>query len=270
LCRLLWSESLAADWSLQVRLGGVCELVGVTDEAKRSRQRLAIWLLARRADGSWDARSGVAPGGSGPAREPERTPMTTQTRSPRRILPPWPTRRRRSSLDSPDCSLEEQLADALKGLSPEQITGPGGLVSKLAGRVIETALEAEMSEHLGYPPGQAPPGGAGNHRNGSTPKTVKTKLGPVQVKTPRDRAGSFEPQLVGKRQTRLAGLDEKILGLYAGGMSVRDIEAHLRDLTTSRSAVTRSAASPTRCSRTCRSGARGRWTAFTRSRASTA
>jgi putative transposase len=58
---------------------------------------------------------------------------------------------------------------------------------------------------LGYPPGQAPPGGAGNHRNGSTPKTV-TELGPVQVKTPRDRDGSFDPKLVAKRQTRLAGL----------------------------------------------------------------
>jgi putative transposase len=125
---------------------------------------------------------------------------------------------------------EDELADTLKGLSPEEITGPGGLVSKLAGRVIETALETELTDHLGYPPAQAPPGGAGNHRNGSTPKTVQTELGPVAIKTPRDRAGTFEPQLVAKRQTRLAGLDEKILGLYAGGMSVRDIEAHLVDL----------------------------------------
>src|SRR5690348_12011844 len=108
----------------------------------------------------------------------------------------------------------EQLQDALKGLSPEEITGPGGVVTQLAGRVIETALGAELSEHLGYPPGQAPPGGAGNHRNGSTAKTVQTELGPVQVRTPRDRAGTFEPQLVAKRQTRLAGLDEKILDLY--------------------------------------------------------
>lgn len=124
----------------------------------------------------------------------------------------------------------EDLERALQGLAPDEITGPGGLVSQLAGRVIETALGAELSEHLGYPPGQAPPGGAGNHRNGSTPKTLQTELGPVQIKTPRDRDGSFEPQLVSKRQTRLAGLDEKILGLYAGGMSVRDIEAHLRSL----------------------------------------
>ena len=124
----------------------------------------------------------------------------------------------------------EELEKALEGLEPEEITGPGGLLSQLAGRVIETALGAELTEHLGYPPGQAPPGGAGNHRNGSTPKTVKTELGPVAIKTPRDRDGSFDPQLVAKRQTRLAGLDDRILGLYAGGMSVRDIESHLSDL----------------------------------------
>src|SRR5215213_9109728 len=124
----------------------------------------------------------------------------------------------------------DALQDALEGLGPEEVTGPGGLVSQLAGRVLESALGAELSGHLGYPPGQAPPGGAGNHRNGSTPKTVQTDLGPVQIRTPRDRVGSFAPQLVGKRQTRLAGLDERILGLYAGGMSVRDIEEHLSDL----------------------------------------
>jgi putative transposase len=124
----------------------------------------------------------------------------------------------------------EELERALEGLEPDQVTGPGGLVSQLAGRVIETALGAELSEHLGYPPGEAPPGGAGNVRNGSTKKTLQTELGPVDVKTPRDRKGTFEPKLVSKRQTRLAGLDERILGLYAGGMSVRDIAAHLTDL----------------------------------------
>jgi putative transposase len=124
----------------------------------------------------------------------------------------------------------DELEEALKGLEPEQITGPGGLLSQLAGRVIETALGAELTEHLGYPPGQAPPGAGGNHRNGATAKTLQTDLGPVEINTPRDRAGSFEPQLVAKRQTRLAGLDDKILGLYAGGMSVRDIEWHLADL----------------------------------------
>jgi putative transposase len=124
----------------------------------------------------------------------------------------------------------QELEKALQGLEPEQITGPGGLLTQLAGRVIETALGAELTEHLGYPPGQAPPGGAGNHRNGVTAKTVQTELGPVEIRTPRDRDASFDPQLVAKRQTRLAGLDDRILGLYAGGMSVRDIESHLSEL----------------------------------------
>src|SRR3954462_13640825 len=124
----------------------------------------------------------------------------------------------------------DALQDALAGLGAEEITGPGGLGTQLAGRVLETALSAELSEHLGYPPGQAPPGGAGNTRNGSTPKRLRTELGTVEIKTPRDRDGSFEPQLVRKRQTRLAGLDDRVLGLYAGGMSVRDIARHVTEL----------------------------------------
>jgi putative transposase len=122
----------------------------------------------------------------------------------------------------------EALEDALKGLEPDEITGPGGLLAQLAGRVIETALGAELAEHLGHPPGGVAQGP--NVRNGGGRKTVQTDLGPVEIKTPRDRDASFEPKLVAKRQTRLAGLDDKILGLYAGGMSVRDIAAHLSEL----------------------------------------
>jgi putative transposase len=158
--------------------------------------------------------------------------MTQTTKSPRRRGgepgpegPPDEVVDRLAGLLPPDV-----LEDALEGLGAEEITGPGGLVSQLAGRVIDTALGAKLSEHLGYPPGQAPAGGAPNVRNGSTPKTLQTELGPVGVRTPRDRQGSFEPQLVRKRQTRLAGLDERVLDLYAGGMSVRDIAAHLSGL----------------------------------------
>jgi len=122
------------------------------------------------------------------------------------------------------------LEDALEGLEPGEITGPGGLLTQLAGRVIETALGAELTGHLGYPPGQAPPGAGPNLRNGSTAKTVGTELGEVKIRTPRDRQGSFEPQLVRKRQTRLAGLDDRVLDLYGGGMSVRDIACHLSGL----------------------------------------
>src|SRR4051795_8583793 len=122
----------------------------------------------------------------------------------------------------------DALEDALKGLEPDEITGPGGLLTQLAGRVIETALAAELTEHLGHPRGGVAQGP--NVRNGAGRKTVNTDLGPVDVRTPRDRDGSFEPRLVAKRQTRLAGLDDKILGLYAGGMTTRDISAHLAEL----------------------------------------
>jgi putative transposase len=122
----------------------------------------------------------------------------------------------------------DALEDALKGLEPEEITGPGGLLTQLAGRVIETALGAELAEHLGHPPGGMPQGP--NVRTGAGRKTVQTDLGSVAIKTPRDRDGSFEPKLVAKRQTRLAGLDDKILGLYAGGMTVRDISEQLSEL----------------------------------------
>lgn len=124
----------------------------------------------------------------------------------------------------PDGALDE----AVKGLKPEELSGPGGLLSQLAGRVVQAALEAELTEHLGHEPGGTPEGA--NVRNGSTPKTVQTDLGPVDIRTPRDREGSFEPRLVAKRQTRLAGLDDKVLGLYAGGMTVREISHHLSEL----------------------------------------
>lgn len=122
------------------------------------------------------------------------------------------------------------LDDVLAGLGPEEIIGSGGLLTQLAGRVVEAALQAELTGHLGFEAGQVPPGGTENSRNGSTAKTLATELGEVRIQTPRDRDASFEPQLVRKRQTRLAGLDERVLDLYAGGMSTRDIAAHLTEL----------------------------------------
>jgi putative transposase len=91
-------------------------------------------------------------------------------------------------------------------------------------------MEVELTDHLGYEHHQEPLGGAGNTRNGATPKTLVTEHGSVDIRTPRDRDGSFEPQLVRKRQRRFEGFDEKILALYSRGMSTRDIEAHLREL----------------------------------------
>jgi transposase-like protein len=122
----------------------------------------------------------------------------------------------------------DALQEALEGVDTDRITGPGGLITELAGRVIEAALAAELTAHLGHPPGGTPAGA--NVRNGSTAKTLRTDLGAVAIRTPRDRDGSFEPQLVAKGQTRLAGLDDRILDLYAGGLSTRDISAHLEQL----------------------------------------
>jgi transposase-like protein len=128
----------------------------------------------------------------------------------------------------PDDVVDELLAGAK---TEEEIVGPGGLLSRLTKRLVERALEVELTDHLGYEPHREPPGGAGNTRNGrSEPKTLKTDHGPVEIRTPRDRDGSFEPQLVRKRQRRFEGFDEKILALYSRGMSTRDIQAHLREL----------------------------------------
>jgi putative transposase len=127
----------------------------------------------------------------------------------------------------PDDVVDELLAGAR---TEEEIVGPGGLLSQLTKRLVERALEVELTDHLGYERHREPPGGTGNQRNGSTPKTLSTENGPVEIHTPRDRDGSFEPKLVRKRQRRFEGFDEKILALYSRGMSTRDIEAHLREL----------------------------------------
>src|SRR5579859_879369 len=127
----------------------------------------------------------------------------------------------------PDDVVDELLAGAK---TEEEIVGPGGLLSQLTKRLVERALEVELTDHVGYERHQEPPGGAGNTRNGSTPKTLVTEHGPVQINAPRDREGSFEPRLVRKRQRRFEGFDEKILALYSRGLSTRDIEAYLREL----------------------------------------
>jgi putative transposase len=127
----------------------------------------------------------------------------------------------------PDEVIDELLAGARM---EEEIVGPGGLLAQLTKRLVERAMEVELTEHLGYEPHQEPPGGAGNTRNGSTGKTLATEHGPVALETPRDRNGSFQPQIVKKRQRRFEGFDEKILALYARGLSTRDIEAHLAEI----------------------------------------
>lgn len=108
-----------------------------------------------------------------------------------------------------------------------QLTGEGGFLPGLIKAVLERGLQAELTGHLGYEKGDPAGRGSPNSRNGTTPKTVATEVGDVALDTPRDRAGSFEPRLVPKGARRVGGLDEMIISLYAGGMTVRDIQAHL-------------------------------------------
>jgi putative transposase len=104
------------------------------------------------------------------------------------------------------------------------------LFRQMKKRIVERMLGAELSHHLGYPPGAAKPADQPNHRNGTTPKTVLTDDGALPLEIPRDRAGTFEPQLVPKGVRRLPGFDAKVLSLYARGLTVREIQGHLEEL----------------------------------------
>ncbi len=124
---------------------------------------------------------------------------------------------------------QELLDLLLEGSSSEEdLFGPEGVFTKLKGAVMERLLEAEMTEHLGHERQARRKGG--NGRNGHSRKTVQTESGPVAIQVPRDREGTFEPQLVKKHQRRLEGFDEKVIALYARGMTTRDIQQHLREL----------------------------------------
>src|SRR5262249_35551733 len=107
------------------------------------------------------------------------------------------------------------------------LVGPGGLLSGLTKTVLETALEAEMTEHVGYEPHDRAGHHSGNSRNGIRAKTVVTDIGPVEVDVPRDRNGTFEPKIVRKRQRRLAGVDELGVSLVAKGLTTGEGQAHL-------------------------------------------
>lgn len=99
--------------------------------------------------------------------------------------------------------------------------GPGGLLNRLTETVLETALDAEMTEHLGYDKHDPASRNSGNSRNGTRAKTVWTEIGPVEIEVPRDTESSFEPQIVKKRQRRLTGVDEIVLSLTARGLTTR-------------------------------------------------
>lgn len=117
-----------------------------------------------------------------------------------------------------------------KNLTTEEITGPDGLIKTLIKRVVEQAMNAEMTNHLGYEKHKAVPDKTSNSRNGTSSKTVKTEIGDVDINVPRDRDSAFEPQIVKKHQRRFEGFDDKIISMYARGMTTRDIQGHLMDI----------------------------------------
>src|SRR5215217_7465629 len=140
-----------------------------------------------------------------------------------------------TSKKKPDPSAEESAARELVRLAREQglsLTGPDGLLKQFTRSVLETALNEEMTEHLGHEKHRAPEErDSSNIRNGTRPKTVLTEAtGQVEIEVPRDRDGSFEPQIVKKRQRRLTGVDEIVLSLYAKGLTTGEISAHFAEI----------------------------------------
>lgn len=129
-------------------------------------------------------------------------------------------------------SLPTDLIDSLMSgyQKPEDLIGEHGLLKQITKAVIERALQAEMAAHLGHAKNDPVANDTGNTRNGKSHKTLKGEFGELPIDIPRDRLGSFEPQLIPKHQTRWSGFDEKILSLYARGMPVREIQAHLEEM----------------------------------------
>ncbi|HET6919094.1 MAG TPA: transposase [Jiangellaceae bacterium] len=128
-----------------------------------------------------------------------------------------------------DVEVARQLMDRarVEGVS---LVGPGGLLSGLTKTVLETALEAEMTEHVGYEPHDRAGRHSGNSRNGTRTKTVLTDIGPVELDVPRDRNGTFEPKIVRKRQRRLTGVDDLVVSLVAKGLTTGEVQAHLGEV----------------------------------------
>jgi transposase-like protein len=138
------------------------------------------------------------------------------------------TTKAEGSVSRSEAELLDQVLAGCK--TPEDILGPGGALNRLRKRLIERVLHTEMSSHLGYEKGQKATAAAeGNHRNGYSAKTVMGEDGPVELAIPRDRLGRFEPQLIKKGQRRFEGFDQKIIAMYARGMTVREIQGFLLD-----------------------------------------
>lgn len=129
-------------------------------------------------------------------------------------------------------TIDNELIDnLLKGYKkPEDLIGENGLLRQLTKRLLERAMAAEMTEHVGYEKHDALGDHSGNSRNGKSAKTIKGTFGTLPIEVPRDRNGTFEPQIVGKHQRRFTGFDENIISLYARGLSTREIQQHLEEI----------------------------------------
>ena len=130
-------------------------------------------------------------------------------------------------------AVDEQLIARLAGRAREgglALTGEGGLLAQLTKRLVESALEGEITDHLGYDRHDAAGRDGGNSRNGHRSKTVLTEVGPVEIDVPRDRDGSFEPKIVAKRKRRLSGIDELVISLSAKGLTTGEVQAHLAEV----------------------------------------
>ena len=126
---------------------------------------------------------------------------------------------------------KDVLDELLSGVeNADDLLGDQGLMKELKVRLMERMLGAELTDHLGYEPDAEPSNQQNNRRNGTTRKTLKGNDGALPIDVPRDRDGSFEPELIKKGQTRIDGMDDKIIGLYAAGLSTRDIRAHLEEV----------------------------------------
>jgi putative transposase len=126
--------------------------------------------------------------------------------------------------------LESALDELLSGKTTEEIVGPNGLLKQLTKALIERAMTAEMSHHLGYEKHSSEGRGSGNNRNGKSRKRVQGDFGSVEIEVPRDRNGSYEPKIIRKHERRFSGFDQKILSMYARGMTTRDIQSHLEEI----------------------------------------
>ncbi|MFZ2750320.1 MAG: transposase, partial [Propioniciclava sp.] len=124
-------------------------------------------------------------------------------------------------------ALAQRLVDQAREAGID-LVGPGGLLTGLTKQVLETALEEELTEHLGYDHSDRAAKASSNERNGTRSKTVLTEIGPVEIDVPRDRDGSFEPAIVRKRQRRLDGVDQLVLSLTARGLTTGEISAHFQ------------------------------------------